>query len=347
MVGKRRVLRELTPAQEFSRLVASVSYSERLLTVRAYYDGFSPKDGFDRHKITKLSPAQKSAITRHYKAIRPYLSTPTVRTKKLSKANAQAAWRSLHGVAPPKKTRRVPIHESPQNKPVLKFKSVGGERRATVRMPGVQVENYFFGDYDITPADIATDPEAALAAMLDEIDAPRYAIVCGANLFSNFASSKRGSRSELRDNTVYIGTKSEVIVQVRKLQKMYSDPTKNNYWGNWFNGFKGYFFAQGKRAEFEKYRKEVGTAKVERVERWRDLKNLNRVIDNAAKTIAKSERSLKHYKRHGAVWEYGVAERNNAIKILNSRIANADKNMADATRDRVLLIAELTKGIVK
>ena len=118
-MAKVRVKKVLTAAQEFNRLVASVSYQERLKTVRAYYPGFGSRDGFDLRK--PLSTAKKAKLTKYYKAIRPWLGAPIVRQKLKNADEASAAWRWLHGTEPPLGTLYIPIHESPKNKPRVKM----------------------------------------------------------------------------------------------------------------------------------------------------------------------------------------------------------------------------------
>lgn len=349
----------MTAAQEFARLVASVSYEERLKTVQAYFPEFKAtkkvklkngKKGTQRiyNMRNGLTAKQKTKITRYYKDIRPYLSAPIVKQTLKNAEEASAAWRWLHGREPPHGTLSVPIHEAPLNKPKLKFTHFVDENgfkdiRVTVRLGrNIEADNYFFDDYGLTPDVIAKDPDAILPKMLDEIDAPRYAIVTGDHLFANFSSRKRGRRDELRDNTVYIGSKQDVIKSIRFLQNMYNDKTKNNYWGNWLMGVKAYFFNQGKRAEFEKYRKKVASSKLERVEIWREVRALNRVIKTANDQIKSSEKEIKYYQSRGAKKFYGVRQRTHEVKANERFKKRAEDNLAGAMRKRAKLIMTLT-----
>lgn len=349
----------VTAAQEFARLVASVSYEERLKTVQAYFPEFNAtkkvklKNGKKvNRKIYNskkgLTAKQKQKVTRYYKDIRPYLSAPIVKQKLRNAEEASAAWRWLHGREPPHGTLFVPIHEAPLNKPRLKFKEIvdddGNEDlRVTVSLGrGIEAQNYFFDDYGLTPEIIAKNPDATLAKMLDDIGAPRYAIVTGDHLFANFASRKRGRRDELRDNTVYIGSEQDVIKSIRFLQNMYNDKTKNNYWGNWLMGVKAYFFNEDSPAEFNKYRKKVATSKLERVEIWREVRSLNRKIKTANDQIKTSDQEIKYYQSRGAKKFYGIRQRTSEIKANERFKKRAEQNLQAAMRKRAQLIMTLT-----
>ena len=368
-MAKVRVKKVLTAAQEFNRLVASVSYQERLKTVRAYYPGFGSRDGFDLRK--PLSTAKKAKLTKYYKAIRPWLGAPIVRQKLKNADEASAAWRWLHGTEPPLGTLYIPIHESPKNKPRIKMVKIPPEPvydefdnevfdedgepvmtepdyRVSVKLGrNIEAENYFFDDYGLTPDVIATDPEAMLADMLDKIGAPRYAIMCGDYLFSNFSKRRRGKRDERsRDNTVFIGDRDSVLLRIQQLQKMYDDPSKNNYWGNWLNGVKAYFFKAGNTKAFEAYRRKVTDARLERVEMWREIKSLNRAVMTANEQIKTSDREIKFLSSKASRRMYAssrVLDRElNATKRYKAR---AEKNLQSAMRKRAVLISKMTKDV--
>ena len=363
--------KQLTSAEEFNRLVASISYAERIKTVRAYYpDLFTAKKGFHLNK--PLTGKQKYKVTRYYKAIRPFLSAPIVKQKLKNVEQASAAWRWLHGIEPPLGTLYIAIHESPKNKPKLKFEKIEPEPlldeydneildkkgkpvmslpdvRVSVKLGrGLQAENYYFDDYALTPELIARDPDALLADMLERIGAPRYAIMTGDHLFSHFASKRRGSKDELRDNTVYMGGAREVIETIRKLQNMYNDKTKNNYWGNWLMGVKAYFFEQDNQAEFEKYRKKVKEAKLERVEIWREVRKLNRTIRTANDQIKNSEAEIKAVRSEKGARDrllFSPGSRRGKIKNETRFKERAQLNLDKAMRQRAKLIMSLTNKL--
>ncbi len=213
---------------------------------------------------------------------------------------------------------------------------------------GVEAENYYFEDYALTPDIIAHDPDAYLADMLEKIGAPRYAIMTGDHLFSNFASRRRGRRDELRDNTVFMGTAHDVVRTIRLLQNMYNDKTKNNYWGNWLMGVKAYFFDSGNQKQFEKYRKKVAEAKLERVETWREVRKLNRAIKTANDQIKRSESESKAIRTEKGARDrllFSPQSRKGKLKNEQRYKERAEANMGKAMKERAKLIMFLTNKL--
>jgi hypothetical protein len=298
-----------TDKQNFNDFVNSLSYREKLLTVRPFFQQFSAKNGFNLRDAEQFTRAQKQQITKHFKAVLPYLGQPFTLAKVTSPEKASAAWRSIHGIEPPFDTRTVPIPESPASKPVLEYhydENEPDDLRARVRMSGITAENFYFADYGLTNRALAKSLGGLddLLSGIDPDDKNRYAILCGNHTFNNYSSRKKG-KSAGTDNVVFLGDRTGVLNKIRALQNSYNNKKANNYWGNWLHGVKAYGFSPDTE-QFRIYKEESKAARAEKFKTTLQIKRANKNLSNMRARAEAIPDKLKELKKDN--WFYGKKE---------------------------------------
>lgn len=234
----------------------TLDYRYMIQTVRPFADQFDAADGYDLRKLDRLTSAQKSRLTRTYRALsesaaQPFYAYRTRDEKKLRKVQRAIGQGTHKGVG----VALIPVPTT-REKPTVRV------RGDVVRIKSGPITKSLlrFEDFGFTMFDFARDPGGVTRAIVDATQFGRYSVMAG-DMYE-VTQGGRGIQMLSGDRTV-----EEVQKLVAKYNANDHDPNKksSHYFGNWLFGLRGYEF-DGIR-QLQEYRQDDRIARAARREK--------------------------------------------------------------------------------
>lgn len=215
-------------------------------------DAFDAKRGFNLSKVKSWSKSQKRKVREYFEDMK----------------NA-----TVYGYVQPYKPRLkehldIAKEYSGQNIKLKEFKvafipTLEKKQKITFRKSKMEIasERYVVKYVPLNLRFLVTDPNKEIISKLKKY-APK------ANAFTLMA----GKYELFGGEYATVDGEEQIIENVKDLMRRYSAPDKNNYWGNWLHGIKGYHFKDKELGADYFYEKQV---------------QINRIKENRQKKRAK------------------------------------------------------------
>jgi hypothetical protein len=190
--------------------------------------GFAPSDGYRLDNVEDWTPAQKGLLTRRFKELVEiysisrvgYSSNDPAKMKAAEKIADQTpgAFSQAFIPAPPGSSINIDV----------------ATRTARAITPAKVMGEYKFSDFGLNDEQLALDPYGASLAVMNQIDAKKFAIKAGVHTVGKGVPR------------LYLA--KGAAIRIRQLVEKYgadshdANDTSSKYYGNWLFGVDGYTF---------------------------------------------------------------------------------------------------------
>lgn len=263
--------------------------------IRPYTRGFSASDGYDLRKVSEWSNYRKRQIREYYELIKGLSAKSTYIYRPRNKKNLQAVKKATGTEDYPR--LKVGIIQVPTEydiktetpvpvKPKIKISKKG---RVSVKVKGTVRDIITLEDLGYSSLDVAYEPEQFIDDFLKEYgdDYNQYTILAG----EYEAGRGQGVPAFYKSHRL----KNEFFKLLEKYDadKDGCNPNDKNshFYGNWFRGFVGYHFENGR--EFSNYFEALEDQSTKNKKNVEEIKALKAKIRDWQRDIRKTSRNRK------------------------------------------------------